>query len=183
MLWVCFARLLRRTNLTPLNHFKLQRISSVSCFQWLRIWRRHIRLTDGGCCHYPTLSGGGNGSNKFSQGDDTKTFWTVKLKKKWRFALGNFLVVSDPLVKADAIVVLDGDSLDERLLHSVQLWQSGYAPKVILSARLAKWQTYEDYTSWRHARKLKMFPEDTLLWGTPWNKFCIIWMQKSWKLF
>ena len=65
-------------------------------------------------------------------------------------ALGNLLVVSDPLVKADAIVVLDGDPKDERLLHSVQLWQSGYAPKVILSAPLARWQTYEDYPSWRH---------------------------------
>ena len=67
----------------------------------------------------------------------------MKLQKKWRFALGYFLVVSDPLVKADAIVVLDGDPMDERLLHSVQLWRSGYAPKVILSARLAEWQTYE----------------------------------------
>ena len=77
-------------------------------------------------------------------------------------------MVSDPLEKSDAIVVLDGDSSqDERLLHAVQLWRSGYAPKVILSAKLAEWQTYEDYPSWRHARKLKMFPEDTLLWGTP----------------
>jgi len=58
--------------------------------------------------------------------------------------------------------VLDGDPMDERLLHSVQLWRSGYAPKVILSARLAKWQTYEDYPSWRHARKLKMLPEEAL---------------------
>ena len=107
----------------------------------------------------------------------------MKLQKKWKYvvaflvvlsaiylthplylkSLGYFLVVSDPLVKADAIVVLDGDPMDERLLHSVQLWRSGYAPKVILSAKLAEWQTYEDYPSWRHARKLKMFPEDTLL--------------------
>ena len=63
----------------------------------------------------------------------------MKLKKKWKYAvvflvilsaiylahplylkaLGHLLVVSDPLVKADAIVVLDGDSLDERLLHDV----------------------------------------------------------------
>ena len=64
-------------------------------------------------------------------------------------ALGFFLVVSDPLVKSDAIVVLDGDPMGERLLHSVQLWRRGYAPKVILSARLAEWQTYEDYPSWR----------------------------------
>ena len=49
----------------------------------------------------------------------------MKLQKKWKFALGNFLVVSDPLVKADAIVVLDGDLMGERLLHSVQLWRRG----------------------------------------------------------
>ena len=110
----------------------------------------------------------------------------MKLQKKWKFvvavlvllsavylthplylkALGNFLVVSDPLVKSDAIVVLDGDPMGERLLHSVQLWRSGYAPKVILSARVAEWQTYEDYPSWRHARKLKMLPEDALLVAT-----------------
>ena len=40
--------------------------------------------------------------------------------------------------------------------------ERGYAPKVILSARLAKWQTYEDYTSWRYARKFNMLPEDAL---------------------
>jgi len=51
-------------------------------------------------------------------------------------------------------------------LHAVQLWKFGYAPKVILSAKLAEWQTYEDYPSWRHARKLRMFPEDTLLVAT-----------------
>ena len=110
----------------------------------------------------------------------------MKLQKKWKFvvaflvilsaiylthplylkALGYFLVVSDPLVKADALVVLDGDPMDERLLHAVQLWRSGYAPKVILSARLAEWQTFEDYPSWCHARKLKMFPEDALLVAT-----------------
>ena len=63
----------------------------------------------------------------------------MKLQKKWKYAvaflvvlfaiylthplylkvLGHFLVVSDPLVKSDAIVVLDGDPLDERLLHDV----------------------------------------------------------------
>jgi len=75
----------------------------------------------------------------------------VKLPKKWKYvvallvilsaiylthplylkALGNFLVVSDPLVKSDAIVVLDGDPMDERLLHSVQLWQSGRPMRII----------------------------------------------------
>ena len=63
----------------------------------------------------------------------------MKIPKKWKYvvallvilsaiylthplylkALGYFLVVSDPLVKADAIVVLDGDPGGERLLHSM----------------------------------------------------------------
>ena len=107
----------------------------------------------------------------------------MRLKNKWIFllvcivtlltlyaarpvylsALGHLMVVSDPLEKSDAIVVLDGDyPQDERLLHAVQLWKGGYASKVILSAKLAEWQTYEDYPSWRHAVKLRIFPEDTL---------------------
>jgi len=74
------------------------------------------------------------------------------------------MVVSDPLEKADAIIVLGGDyPRDERLLHAVQLWKTGYAPKVILSAKMAGWQSHEDYPSWRHAVKLQIFPEDALL--------------------
>lgn len=108
----------------------------------------------------------------------------MKLHKKWKFivaffvllsaiyfthpiylkALGYFLIVSDPPLKSDAIVVLDGDyPQDERLLHAVQLWRNGYAPRVILSAKLAEWQTVEDYPSLRHARKLKVLPEGSLL--------------------
>ena len=111
----------------------------------------------------------------------------MRFKKKWIFllvclltlltlyaahplylsVLGHLMVVSDPLEKSDAIIVLDGDyPQDERLLHAVQLWKSGYAPKVILSAKLAEWQTYEDYPSWRHAVKLRIFPKDTLLVAT-----------------
>ena len=68
----------------------------------------------------------------------------MKLQKKWKYvvafivvlsaiylthplylkALGNLLVVSDPLVKSDAIVVLDGDPMDERLLHDVLFYIS-----------------------------------------------------------
>ena len=111
----------------------------------------------------------------------------MRFKKKWIFllvclltlltlyaahplylsVLGHLMVVSDQLEKSDTIVVLDGDyPQDERLLHALQLWKSGYAPKVILSAKLAEWQTYEDYPSWRHAVKLRIFPKDTLLVAT-----------------
>lgn len=78
-------------------------------------------------------------------------------------ALGNYLVVSDPLSKADAILVLDGDyPRDERLLYAVQLWQSGYAPRIILSAKMGSWMSYADYPSWRHAMMLNI-PQDVLL--------------------
>lgn len=78
--------------------------------------------------------------------------------------IGRFLVVSGPLNRSDAIVVLDGDSSrDERLLHAIKLWQSGYAPRIVLSAKLAEWQSYEDYPEWRHAVKLNTLPKDSLL--------------------
>jgi uncharacterized SAM-binding protein YcdF (DUF218 family) len=70
--------------------------------------------------------------------------------------LGQMLVTSDSLARADVIIVLDGDyPQDERFLYAVQLWQRGYAPRIILSAKLADWQTYEDYPTWRHAMKIK----------------------------
>ena len=71
-----------------------------------------------------------------------------------------------PLTVRIAIKNNNGDPMGGRLLHSVKLWRSGYAPMVILSAKLAEWQTYEDYPSWRHARKLNMLPEDALLVAT-----------------
>ena len=83
----------------------------------------------------------------------------------WYLAkLGHFFIVSDALVKADIIIVLDGDSArDERLLHAMKLWQEGYAPKIALSAALADWQTYEDFPTWRHAMKLNVIPQESLL--------------------
>jgi uncharacterized SAM-binding protein YcdF (DUF218 family) len=77
--------------------------------------------------------------------------------------LGNFLVVSEPLSKSDALVVLDGDYPEnERLLYAVGLWREGYAPRIILSAKLADWMSYEDYPAWRYAMKLKELPPDAV---------------------
>ena len=79
-------------------------------------------------------------------------------------ALGHFLIASDQFDKADAIVVLaGGSSRDERLLHAVYLWQNGYAPVVVLSAMLADWQSHEDFPSWRHAKNLRLLPDNSLL--------------------
>ena len=78
-------------------------------------------------------------------------------------AMGRYLIVSDPLARADAIIVLAGGApKDERLLQAIKLWEAGKAPHVVLSARLADWQSIEDHTSWRHAKKLRLLPDSAL---------------------
>ncbi|HVN67339.1 MAG TPA: YdcF family protein [Candidatus Sulfotelmatobacter sp.] len=54
--------------------------------------------------------------------------------------LGNRLIVSDPLVKADAIVVLAGDSNGERVTTGVQLFRLGFAPYILMSGGPLSWQ-------------------------------------------
>jgi len=82
----------------------------------------------------------------------------------WLGALGRFLIVSDPLVKADAILVLSGDPYgDQRISHAAELWRTGYAPRVVLSAKMADWQTKEDYLPWRFAQKKRLLPENVLV--------------------
>lgn len=48
-------------------------------------------------------------------------------------AAGRFLVVQDPLEKADVIIVLSGGRGDERVRQAAELYQGGYAPLVLLS--------------------------------------------------
>jgi uncharacterized SAM-binding protein YcdF (DUF218 family) len=50
--------------------------------------------------------------------------------------LGAWLVVEDPLVKADAIVVLGG-SMYERPLEAVDLYRAGMAPRIYLFREIA----------------------------------------------
>jgi uncharacterized SAM-binding protein YcdF (DUF218 family) len=50
--------------------------------------------------------------------------------------LGAFLVVSDPLQKADAIVVLGG-TMYERPLEAVDLYKAGMAPRICLFREIA----------------------------------------------
>jgi uncharacterized SAM-binding protein YcdF (DUF218 family) len=55
----------------------------------------------------------------------------------WAFSkLGAFLVVSDPLQKADAIVVLGG-TMYERQLEAVDLYKAGMAPRICLFREVA----------------------------------------------
>ena len=48
-----------------------------------------------------------------------------------RLLLGNYLSPSDKLVKADAIVVVSGDT--DRMKQAIDLYEKGYASKLILS--------------------------------------------------
>ena len=52
--------------------------------------------------------------------------------------LGPWLVVEDPLDKADAIVVLGG-TMYERPLEAVDLYNAGYAPKIFLIRQIPDW--------------------------------------------
>ena len=52
--------------------------------------------------------------------------------------LGPWLVVEDPLQKADALVVLGGTAY-ERPLEAVDLYKEGWAPRVYLFREIADW--------------------------------------------
>lgn len=52
--------------------------------------------------------------------------------------LGAWLVVEDPLRKADAIVVLGG-TMYERQMEAVDLYKAGWAPQVFVMRELADW--------------------------------------------
>jgi uncharacterized SAM-binding protein YcdF (DUF218 family) len=52
--------------------------------------------------------------------------------------LGSFLVLEDPLQKADAIVALGG-TMYERQLEAVDLYKAGYAPRIYLSRENPDW--------------------------------------------
>lgn len=48
-------------------------------------------------------------------------------------AAGRFLIVADPIERADVIVVLAGGRADERVAHAGALYRQGMAPRVLLS--------------------------------------------------
>jgi uncharacterized SAM-binding protein YcdF (DUF218 family) len=63
----------------------------------------------------------------------------------WLPAIGEFLVVSDPLAPADAIVVLAGNA-PARLPHAEELYRQGFAPLLIVSDEEVHSQTLD--TTW-----------------------------------
>lgn len=55
---------------------------------------------------------------------------------------GAFLVVEDPLEKADGIVILGG-TIYERQMEGVELFKEGYAPRVFLMREIQDWGEIE----------------------------------------
>lgn len=49
------------------------------------------------------------------------------------FGLGFYLSPQSPLAKADAIVAISGGDTDARTLEAVELYQAGWAPRIIFS--------------------------------------------------
>ena len=52
--------------------------------------------------------------------------------------LGAWLVVEDPLEKADAVVILGG-TMYERPMEAVELYKEGWAPRIYLFRQIADW--------------------------------------------
>ena len=52
--------------------------------------------------------------------------------------VGGWLVVEDPLEKADAVVVLGG-TMYERPMEAVELYKEGWAPRIYLFRQIADW--------------------------------------------
>lgn len=74
--------------------------------------------------------------------------------------LGRALIVEDPLQKADAILVLAGDTRHgDRVSHAVQLFKGGYAPVLVLSGTPMGFRTHEAEVMQRQAEYHGVSPE------------------------
>ena len=75
-------------------------------------------------------------------------------------ALGRTLIVEDSLQKADAILVLAGDTrTGDRVIHAVGLYKRGLAPLLVLSGTPMGFRTDEAEVMQRHAEFLGVPPE------------------------
>lgn len=77
-------------------------------------------------------------------------------------AAGRFLIVADPIEKADVIVVLSGGRRDERVRQAAELYRAGYGPRVLLSGGEALMDLPTPSLQKLHARK-NGIPESALL--------------------
>jgi uncharacterized SAM-binding protein YcdF (DUF218 family) len=57
-------------------------------------------------------------------------------KASWLGWFGGFLVRTDPLQRADIVVVLAGDGTGERILRAAELVTEGYAPRALVDGPL-----------------------------------------------
>jgi uncharacterized SAM-binding protein YcdF (DUF218 family) len=57
-------------------------------------------------------------------------------------SLGSFLVNAGPPVKADVVLVLDGDETGQRILTAAQLVRDGFAPQVLVSGSTGVYGNY-----------------------------------------
>lgn len=78
------------------------------------------------------------------------------------WAMGAALVANETPEKADIVVVLAGDSAGRRLRKGVQLVQSGYAPKLLLSGPAMVYGVRESLLAAEFAEKLGMRPDQVI---------------------
>jgi uncharacterized SAM-binding protein YcdF (DUF218 family) len=77
--------------------------------------------------------------------------------------LANFLVIEDPLKKADIIIVLSGDLTGERVSHAVELFKKRYANKIIMIGDKIQWNTSEPEIMKKHAIHLGISEKDIMV--------------------
>jgi uncharacterized SAM-binding protein YcdF (DUF218 family) len=78
-------------------------------------------------------------------------------------AWGAWWVVNEPLEKSQAIVVLGGDSpAGDRVRHAVELYRQGWAPQIVCSGTLLRYDFSESTLMESEARRMGV-PGDALL--------------------
>jgi len=77
--------------------------------------------------------------------------------------IGNYLIISDPLEKSDAILVLSGDTTKgERVAEAVKLFKKGYGKYLVLSGNKIAWDTYAVEPMKKEATSLRI-PEHSII--------------------
>ena len=83
--------------------------------------------------------------------------------------IGQYLSPSDNLTKADAIVVVSGDT--DRIQHAIDLYKQGYAPKLILSGAAKEGFTSNALAMQIEASQSGIPSEDVILEEKAYNTY------------
>jgi uncharacterized SAM-binding protein YcdF (DUF218 family) len=75
-------------------------------------------------------------------------------------AISDFLVIEDTLAHADIIVVLSGDTKGRRVPTGVELFQEGYADRMVMIGEEIQWNTLEPEIMREHAVALGISKDD-----------------------